>query len=983
MRSYLLLLIFFLPFFSGAQEPVLKNFSTRNGLPSNEVYFLHQDKKGFIWICTDAGLVRYNGNYFTRFYTGNGMPDNSIFEVKEDRQGRIWFRSYSGKIGYIFNDSVVSIATNAGIEKFIKDGIVCSFAIDKNGTLFLGKRNSDHISFLRIRPPYSLHNTEEIWRDTSFESGCKIISIGENDFVFSDKRVGKGLYSHYSFSIYDDQNHKLITDEFSVPESHLFTRVFRKKNIFYFTANCVVKKADIIRKTIANRSFKTNVITTVVLDSNTVMAGERHGGIDLFSDDFNKEPFDSFLKGLTFTYAVKDYQGGYWFGTLESGVFYMPSDKISFSRIGHDDEESITHLNTCSDSSLLIGLSSGRVVTAGSSTSGRFIFSDMAVFSKEQMNSIIGGCRPDPDHLIVSGSHAAMVLDSKTGKAKFINSKNLRFIYFIGSVMYEDSLMVTDFRNIFVFSKNDYRTAHSAYKTSERLTAIAYDRGHQQIYVGTLRGLYRYTPGEPLREKDQLLAVRIEDLKIASGNLLIATNGEGLIIRSGSRYDTINEQKGLISNICKAIAADENVIWVSTNIGLSKVTLHANGRYDISNYELRSQIDAASISGIRILKGRVYFSAGSKLYSFSTSTHPTDTRFYISSFRVNEKPYSTSLPAELDHDQSGIRIGYEALFYNCNTTISYRYKLTADGTEWNYTKETKAIFPNLAPGSYEFIVQAMDSEGRWIEADHHLSFVIRPPFWQRTWFIAAVIFAVIALISIGLRYRYLRVLRQELGKNEQRMRMYELESKAVKAQMNPHFIFNSLSSIQEFILSDNNESAYRYLSKFSKLVRRLLESNALESVSLETEIDILKHYLEIEALRFREAFSYEFSVEEGLSLSQILIPHMMIQPFVENAIWHGLLHKKGEKKLEVRFRRLNADCLSCEIEDNGVGRHFKKNDAPVLQKKSLAIEFISQRLSLMSKVRSKRYAIGITDKKDGSGEASGTIVKIEIPILNH
>jgi two-component sensor histidine kinase len=230
--------------------------------------------------------------------------------------------------------------------------------------------------------------------------------------------------------------------------------------------------------------------------------------------------------------------------------------------------------------------------------------------------------------------------------------------------------------------------------------------------------------------------------------------------------------------------------------------------------------------------------------------------------------------------------------------------------------------------------------------------------------------------------KFKRELRREKEKSRLQSQFYAMEMKVIKAQMNPHFIFNSMNSIQQFILASDIENANTYLVKFSRLLRKILESNTDENISVDNEIDILNKYIELEALRFDHAFTYEIISDSRLSGSATRIPQMMIQPFVENAIWHGLLLKEGNKKLKVTFEQVNEKLLSCTIDDDGVGRRAPAPGESVTKSKSLGIHFITQRLELMKKEWGGDYSVKLIDKRNTDGSSNGTRVIITIPILS-
>lgn len=203
---------------------------------------------------------------------------------------------------------------------------------------------------------------------------------------------------------------------------------------------------------------------------------------------------------------------------------------------------------------------------------------------------------------------------------------------------------------------------------------------------------------------------------------------------------------------------------------------------------------------------------------------------------------------------------------------------------------------------------------------------------------------------------------------------------ALRAQMNPHFIFNSLNSIQHLILNNDKVSALKYLSSFGKLARNVLESSNEALVTLTDEIETIRSYLELESLRFDNGFEYSIEIDKALDTDNIEVPLLLIQPFVENAIVHGLLPKKeGTKKLDLRFEKVGS-VLTFEIEDNGVGRMARKgrDQSAILERKSRGIEIAQKRLKMIHKDRRVKNTIEIIDKYDLGGNPSGTKIIIRI-----
>jgi len=244
------------------------------------------------------------------------------------------------------------------------------------------------------------------------------------------------------------------------------------------------------------------------------------------------------------------------------------------------------------------------------------------------------------------------------------------------------------------------------------------------------------------------------------------------------------------------------------------------------------------------------------------------------------------------------------------------------------------------------------------------------------WFkIAGLALVVILILYAIIRVQLNRKLKRYRETLKLQTRLLETELRVNRALMNPHFIFNSLNSIQNLILNSHNDEANVYLLKFSKLMRKILESNTSENISLADEMDILKRYLELEQLRFQEDFTYTISLDDSVKSTQVRIPIMMIQPFVENAIWHGLMNKEGERVLTIRFSIPDERYLLCVVEDNGLGRVEREN--VLKEKKSMATIFVRSRLDLINKIHNLECDLKIIDKPN----FSGTRVELSLPIL--
>lgn len=255
--------------------------------------------------------------------------------------------------------------------------------------------------------------------------------------------------------------------------------------------------------------------------------------------------------------------------------------------------------------------------------------------------------------------------------------------------------------------------------------------------------------------------------------------------------------------------------------------------------------------------------------------------------------------------------------------------------------------------------------------------------------IASVIALILALLSIVLFYRTYQnkkrhlVLEEEKKLSEYNQQVAELEIKSLRSQMNPHFLFNSLNSIRNYIIKNESQIASNYLANFASLMRKILDASQQSKISLQEEVEMLKLYLDLELMRFSNRFTYDIHIDESIINEDFDIPSMVIQPFVENAIWHGLLNKESDAHLNINFKELadNDHEILCEVIDNGIGRKLSETFKNKLNKhKSKGIDITKERLKRLSKIP-QADSIEIIDMEDEGGNALGTHVKIYLPIL--
>lgn len=326
---------------------------------------------------------------------------------------------------------------------------------------------------------------------------------------------------------------------------------------------------------------------------------------------------------------------------------------------------------------------------------------------------------------------------------------------------------------------------------------------------------------------------------------------------------------------------------------------------------------------------------------------------------------------KLNHDFTSLDLYFSSLSYSEKEKIIYRYKFKSEN-EWIYLgSEPKLALIKLSPGDYTIQIQAGDNLGNWQKKSLEIILDISPPFYYTWWFLLASV-----VIIIFIAYKINRFLvGQEKEKGKLIRKINEAEMKMLRSQMNPHFMFNSLNSINSFIIQQKSVEASGYLTTFSKLMRNILDNSRHESISLEKEIATLNLYLELESVRLENKFDFQIIYDKDLEIESIKVPPLIIQPFVENAIWHGLHNKKTTGNLVIAISSLDDEKIIITISDDGIGRAasalLKKEEK---KHKSYGIEITRNRLKLIN----ANNNFEIIDLFDHNQQPIGTKVKLEI-----
>lgn len=950
-----------------AQQPFMRNYSVSDGLPSFEVYDVFQDSKGFMWFATDAGVSRYDGYRFHNFTSRDGLADNTIFGFHEDKKGRIWFRSYNGQLSYYDGSTIIQPPVNAALKKILAGGLLLSIYVDPEDTVWLGLRGDK--SLIRILPGFG-----QLAPDLPDKFGHMVREMEPGKYHISSNPKSK------------DPTDLLF---YSAGSRSPINIGFVYDNVYAISCAKLADGQTIIG--LRERHFVIGGGVQEVADTVHVLrivpfAGQQYWrclagrkGVQLVEYASGREQLRKiYLEGCSVSSGILDHEGGIWLTTLEKGIFYMPYpgvEEILVPQLGNG--EKITAV-TSFNGSMVASTSFGQLIYPDATDRP----ADEAFASRAGYTYCVVQVR---DKLVVGANQSSVIYDPATRQYQPIRDSTGPLPVVAMTVFDAQRLCGVTIRSAYMI---DSRTGAATFlqRLPERIRGICKGRG-DTLWLGGISGLWMLVPGQApvsMAGLDPLLGQRIDFLYYDAhrDRLWMSSKGVGLLLKEGNRITSFSHTAPAVPATCRALTADHaGNIWVATNAGAFCVREKTGGDFAITEYSIRNGLPSNDIIGIWRNMDTVWMAASDRIIHFRLGEYPHNVippPLYMSGILVNGRE-TFDFPlrnAELHFDENTIAFSFLGLSYKSSGQVLYRFRLSGADTGWTETGLTEAAYYKLPPGDYSFSLYALNNDGYTQERPLRFDFTILPPFWQRWWFVVPAALLILTVLTLLFRTRIRRVRQKEIFNR----RLVEMEMTALRAQMNPHFIFNAINSIQNFVLKGDRNTSSAYLSKFARLIRNVLENSGQKQIPLSRELETLRLYIEIEHMRFSDGFDFRIETAPGLDLSSNMVVPLLLQPYVENAIWHGLLHKRNRGSLLVSVEDA-GNMLRCIIEDDGVGRAqaaLNKQQRSA-GNNSMGGEISLRRLNLLNSLYGTKFSLKYTDKQDPDGSAAGTRVELLVP----
>jgi ligand-binding sensor domain-containing protein len=723
--SFVFVLVFF--FTSHAQEPIYKNFGVDEGLPSSEVYDIYQDKEGYIWFATDKGLSRYNGYEFENFDINDGLPGNVVLKFYPQENGQVWCYTYHEKALFYFDSNFKSFT-------IYKHNHLLSMALKSSASVvksvFVDKSNTIHIGGVYINGEVTIDNQGVLKRNYANENYFydnskakrRTVLKGNSNFYFTtidqtiiDKSFSKENYWGKSAqALWLDNNTKAIfMDEFSL--------------------EIVNKNKEI--KDIKNQH---QILAIKVINSTSFFVGFHFYGAKILND--KGETIREYLKGKSVTNFLIDHEGGYWFTTLNSGVYYIQNPSITVFK--QSETNAFIQVNSLvkKNNELLIGYKNG----------------NFALLDKKRNFNLKSATKLIAPSLVEYDKVFEKTYVYYNYKME-VNNEVVANKYFVK--LSEPSLKGA----VFATDPNGFYSLNQkkAYNFSKRIHDVCIWK--KDTLLATIAGVFKKDKNKmvSLAKKSRLLGFRADDIDVSKKGdcVFIATQSAGVVVYGKEIYN-ITTKDGLSSNIINEIyVEDDSTIWACTNKGLNRIVFK-NNNYNVTYIDKKNGLLSNEIEDVEIINDTLWIGTIEGLCYMpkevlDQKNFSENIFFNIKEIKINDVLYKINESPKLNYDQNKISFLVQGISFAKNEGLKYQYRLKEIDKKWTTTKSRNITFPNLKHGNYTFEVRACIGNQSYSEEQLQYKFTIMPPFWKSGWFYTLCFLAFGGLIYLFFKIRVL------------------------------------------------------------------------------------------------------------------------------------------------------------------------------------------------------------------------------------
>jgi ligand-binding sensor domain-containing protein len=972
-----------------AQDLHFININADMGLPSNECYRIAQDKRGYIWISTDAGLVKYNSKEFVLFNASKGMPSiNDIYALDVDSNGRLWFATGKWKIGYIQDDKVTVLPDMDFFNGRLKiaDIIYKIRYDDTAGCLYV----STHYQTIVISKVGEKYHSKPLNANGR-----------TNDVILINGNYAANSYNRFlpneSYTI-KEPTYLVDKTQLPIPTPHLlyghnvFFSDTTKQGTFIISYYSDLLAFNRDQQSFTISKYLTNEILCLkTSSSNNIWAGCKRGGAFIFRNgDIIGKPIHV-LSNLSVSNIIEDREGGMWATTLEHGVYYCPNPNVSILDHLIGPGTSVTFTKVAGDNLFLSNQNTPLAIIGK-------IEASFKALGQEQ-NPIITDVVKANELFYIGTTHGFYSLHAKAKKfskvikpfqdlqgsslQKAPNGNKGMFVDSLGNCFdYNTSYLHKFYNGQHVFGSSlGIRIKHALLLNNNE--ALIADM--ESLYICSLKD---WSTKKVVTNAGRHLHDINKIFLDSSRNCWVLGNSDSLFVldKKFSLKKIIPLSTLKISSCRNIVQVDGRTFYIATNMGLLQLRFKDDtfDSYNLVTFNQTNGLQSNDVYHVSLFQNKVYISTSKGVCivdSVQRLKHLATPKTIINAFWVNDSSFVPSTENIFSHKQKNFSFQVDALTFKKigQRGVFFKYKLAGWDTDFKTATGNTITFNNLPTGTYTFIAKAFYDADAEDSTPATFSFTIKPAFWQTWWGISLMVLFTLGCIFLFVQWRIRKIRLVEKEKAAINQTIAEYRFTALKAQMDPHFIFNSVNVIQNLILEKDKTEAYNSLEKFSRLIRMVLNQSDSVFATIEEEMALINLYVQLNQLRVDYPFTFETDIQpEALHCA---VPSLIIQPFIENSLWHGILPLKGIREGKILLKVfLEGNMLIIEIMDNGVGRNVAKSNKTIVTHVSKGIKLIEERLEAYRSMNNGCYAeLKIIDMEE-NGAPTGTLVQIKIEL---
>lgn len=985
-----------------SQNPYIKHYTTFDGLPSNIINNVFQDSHKFIWFATDAGAVRFDGSKFLTFTKRDGLNTSKIIRIKEDSFGRVWITNWDGSLNFFFQNKIYNAANapfldslrpNDPFHDFFEDDDRTIYFYNAMYEIFALDKNNHVRKFDKVR--------EHFLENLCYPNGSKVTGPFNRTvfksraelYIFNLYKIRKNIKGEYL--LWSAMGILKVKKPFEDPvladsSDDAFIRAScNKKDYFYILLHDKKifkykddKRIDSIPTPFSIRYSMSRINSLLVDNDGLFWIGTFDEGVSCASKNHVLRHFDIRQANT----IIQDHENNIWISSATDGVY-----KISPYLATHRHYENSLFQNK------------GIIELAPNHGGGMWLTNGKTIYLLEK-NILCDLDFTQPtftcdiiDHLksgkVILGekySHfyclKGITPDLKRRKINYHTAVRSRlFISGISKSKTEDKL---NSFNYFNFDLLDADTLFGVYKNywypkdynvDSRIFYTYYDNNDNLIINAKKNYILKkdtFLYYEPLAFLDNKIIT--QHLNLNDSTELFNVENEGIYLFHNRKFFDLTSKNGNSSALeISNVSYDQGVLYLA-----SSGNIYTCGNpFDViknkpANIHL-VDINFRNIHKILALNDSLYIASDDGLTVIpeglikNIMTHKPLP--YIQSILVDDIETDFSGKELVLKGRCSLKFIFSSINYS-SIPVIYSYQLEGADHGWSSGTGNIVAYKNLPFGDYVFMLRICKLNSAWSET-LSIRILIKPRFWQHPAFIVFLIILVIIVFTLIV----IRIASSKIKRRETDHQLILLEQKALQSMMNPHFIFNTLGSIQNYLLQNKSEEAGLYLSQFARLIRLNISSINSNLISLEEEVSRLRIYLDLEQFRMENRFEYRIEFGQDIEEDEVYIPSMLIQPFVENAIWHGLSPLEGKGLIGISFSIVSSNTLNITIEDNGIGvKQSERYGSKGEEHLHLTMDVIRKRLEILGKKMKVETSMNITDAYPGNLNP-GTRVVLAVP----